>query len=85
VGLNNTVLMIPLVVIFHYTGFEPFELPDLYYTCVMSVYGLTSVVCVYSWAKAVVGLGPAFASSTFALITFPITIFLDVAFSEEEK
>ena len=51
----------------------------------MSFYGLVAVLTVYSWTKAVIGLGPALATSTFAVITFPVSIFLDVYYSNEEQ
>jgi hypothetical protein len=84
IGLNNTFFLLPFLFLVDVTGFEPFQWPDVYYTCVMSFYGLVAVLTVYSWTKAVIGLGPALATSTFAVITFPMSIFLDVYYSNEE-
>ena len=38
---------------------------------------------VYCWVKAVVGLGPNLASSTYTLITLPLIIVLDFYFDDE--
>lgn len=74
VGLINIVLLSPVVLLCHLTGFETFELPNSKTLLFLSVNAfLGSCISDYCWAKSVIILGPLFTQLGISL-TIPLGI-----------
>ena len=74
VGLVNIVVLSPLLVIFHFTGLEPFELPNTKTLMFLSINAFVGTwISDYWWAKSVILLGPLFTQLGICL-TIPIGI-----------
>ena len=77
VGLINDILLLPLMLVFHVTGFETFEWPERDTLVLMSVNALIGTFFSdYCWAQSVVLLGPL-VTTLGITITFPISGFYD--------
>ena len=80
VGLLNDILLIPLFVIFNYTGFEIFEWPTKETLLLLSVNAFFgTLVSDYCWARSVVLLGPLITTLGITL-TFPISGCYDIIY-----
>lgn len=78
VGLFNDIFIIPIFVIFNYTGFETFELPNKQTTLLLSVNALIgTALSDYCWSRSVVLVGPLITALGITL-TFPISLVVDV-------
>ena len=74
VGLWNIVLLSPLFLVFHYTGLEPFELPNTKTLMFLSINAIIGTwISDFWWAKSVVLLGPLFTQLGISL-TIPLGI-----------
>ena len=74
VGLINIVILSPLLVLFHFTGMEKFELPNTKTLMFLSINAfIGTCISDYWWAKSVVLLGPLFTQLGIWL-TIPIGI-----------
>lgn len=77
VGICNDVLLIPLFLIFNYTGFETFEWPPQNTLLLLSVNAfIGTFISDYCWGKSVVLLGP-FVTTLGITITFPLSAIFD--------
>ena len=77
VGLFNTVLLIPLFVVFDVTGYEVFEWPNKQAILSMTLNAIMgSVISDYCWAKSVVLLGPLITTLGIAC-TIPVSMVVD--------
>lgn len=73
----NTLFILPVFPVLHYSGIEPFEWPNSEAVAGLIVNAiLGSVISDYCWAKSVVLLGPLLPTLGLAL-TFPISAVID--------
>ena len=80
VGVFNTVLLIPIFFILHYTGIETFEWPNNAALVALSVNAIIgTVISDYAWARSVVLMGPLLTTLGIAL-TIPISMIVDAIF-----
>jgi len=78
VGIFNDVIMLPVILIFNWTGLETFEWPNRETWLLLSTNALIgTVISDYCWARSVVLLGPLITSLGITL-TFPISLMIDV-------
>ena len=78
VGLFNDKLILPVILIFNWTGLEPFEWPNHQTLILLTTNAvLGTVVADYCWARSVVLLGPLITTLGLTL-TFPISLSIDV-------
>ena len=78
VGLFNTIFLLPLFPIFHYTGVEIFEWPNLSALGCMTLNAIFgTVISDFCWCKSVVLLGPLFPTLGIAL-TIPLAMVYNV-------
>ena len=78
VGVINCILLLPMLVVFHWQKIEIFTLSpakDLYLLFIYSI--LTGLLSEYFWAKAATLLGASFATVAYTLVTLPVGILLD--------
>lgn len=77
VGLCNDVLLLVLLVIFNYTGFETFEWPPKDTLVLLSVNAfIGTFISDYCWGKSVILLGP-FITTLGITVTFPLSAIFD--------
>ena len=82
VGLCNDVLLIPLFIIFNYTGFETFEWPPQETLGLLAVNAFVGTfISDYCWSRSVVLLGP-FVTTLGITITFPLSLLWDAMTNE---
>ena len=78
VGLFNDVLLLPVILIFNWTGIEPFEWPNRETLLLLTTNAVIgTVLSDYCWARSVVLLGPLITTLGITL-TFPISLAIDV-------
>lgn len=81
VGFFNDFLLLPLFPIFSWIGLEPFEWPNSHTIILLSANAfIGTFVSDYTWAQAVVRLGPLITTLGLTL-TFPISLFVDILFN----
>lgn len=78
VGLINDVLLLPLFLLFNWTGFEVFEWPNSKTLLILTINAFFGTfVSDYCWARSVVLLGPLITTLGITL-TFPISYLYDL-------
>ena len=78
-------LLIPIFFILHYTGVEPFELPNKAALVALSVNAVIgTVISDYAWARSVVLMGPLLTTLGIAC-TMPISMIVDAIFISKKQ
>ncbi|CAI2371813.1 unnamed protein product [Moneuplotes crassus] len=80
IGLLCLLTLWPLLIIFHFSGLEPFELPKgitIAYLIINIIFG--TLLFDYCWGRAILLIGPL-VSNTSVLLVVPLSIIIDNLF-----
>lgn len=80
IGILNAITFWPLLILFHYTGLEPFELPngrEIGIIAINTFFG--NFLYDYCWGKSVLLVGPLLPNTVLILI-IPISMIIDSFF-----